>query len=417
MKTSLLVMFLVGVSLAANMARASEKYVDIAGSRPCSDAPSYGSELHPWCRINYAVGQVRQGDIVYVKNGNYLEDVYIIGKDGGADYITIQNYPGHAPVIHGSGVGSGRNKLVNSSFIKLSGFTLTNFQQGLFVERSNNIVLQNLRVYNVGHEAIHIRFNSSFVTLKDSIIYDTGKLSRYGEGVYIGTSSSQQPNSPPYDNTHNILITGNTIYNTTDECIEVKEGAHNVTIDRNTMHDCLLDAKITDPNWGSIEVMEHRRYYSANPRHVIKNNVIRTTKTGVGVHTGATVFNNIIYGQTANFRGISIDNPDSDNYARLVYHNTVDLPDSRAVVISSGTLADIRNNIGPVLRTNMRTQGDLFVNQRAGDYQLAAGSAAIGAGADLREWVTEDIKGHSRLDRLRPDLGAYVFGVDPSQGR
>jgi hypothetical protein len=270
-----------------------------------------------------------------------------------------------------------------------------------------------LKVYNVGQEAVRIRLNSSFVRLQDSVIYDAGKWRYNGEGVYIGTSSSQQPNSAPYDNTHDIIVKNNLIYNTTDECIEMKEGTYNVTIDGNTMHDCLLDARITNPSWGAIDVMEHRKYYGSNPNHVIKNNIIRMTKTGIGVHTGATVFNNIIYGQTGNFRGISIDNPDSDSYPRLIYHNTVDLPAARAIVSSGEKSVDIRNNIGPSSASNIATQDAFFINKAAGKYHLVPGSAPINGGVDLTATVLQDIEGGSRSNSLPPDLGAYEFGAAP----
>jgi hypothetical protein len=348
-----------------------------------------------------------------VKNGTYREDVYISGKNGGANYITFRNYPGHSPVIRGNGVEGGRNKIINGSFLRFVGFTITNFQHGLFVEASNNVILQNLKVYDVGQEAVRIRLNSSFVTIQDSTIHDTRKWQFNGEGVYIGTSSSQQPNSPPYDNTHDILVKNNTIYNTSDECIEAKEGTYNVTIDGNTMHDCLLDAGLTKPHWGAIEVMEHKKYYGSNPNHVIKNNIIRTAKTGIGVHTGATVFNNVIYGQTGSFRGISIDNADSDDYARRIYHNTIDLPSSRAVVSSGGASVDIRNNIGPSSTTNIATQDAFFVDKATGDYRLASGSAPIDAGVNLTATVPQDIESGSRFYSPPPDLGAYEYGAGP----
>ena len=409
--TSHLTTALLGSAILAGVANAAERYVDNSGSPPCSNSSSGGSQSQPWCTINYAVGRARPGDIVYVKNGTYREDVYIDGKNGGANYITFQNYPGHSPVIRGNGVESGRNKIINGSFLRFAGFTITNFQHGIFVEASNNVILQNLTVYDVGQEAVRIRLNSSFVTIQDSTIHDTRKWQFNGEGVYIGTSSSQQPNSPPYDNTHDILVKNNTIYNTTDECIEAKEGTYNVTIDGNTMHDCLLDPGITRPHWGAIEVMEHKKYYGSNPNHVIKNNIIRTAKTGIGVHTGATVFNNVIYGQTGSFRGISIDNADTDDYVRRIYHNTIDLPNSRAVVSSGGASADIRNNIGPSSTNNIATQDAFFVNKAAGDYRLVSGSAPIDAGVNLTATVPQDIDGGSRSNSPPPDLGAYEYGA------
>ncbi len=311
---------------------------------------------------------------------------------------------------------SSRNKIVNSSFLKFAGFTITNIQQGLFVEASNHIILENLQVYNIGQEAVRIRSNSSFVVLRNSTIRDTRKWRYNGEGVYIGTSASQQPKTPPYDNTHDILVQRNTIYNTGDECVEAKEGTYNVTIDGNTMHDCLLDPGITSTSWGGVEVMEHEHFYGANPNHVIKNNIIRMAKTGVGVHTGAAVYNNLIYGQTGSYRGISIDNADADDYVRRIYHNTIDLPTSRAVVSSGQAFLDIRNNIGLESTNNIPAQDVFFVDKKAGDYRLARGAGPIDAGVDLTATVPQDIEGRNRSLRPPPDMGAYEFAATPAAG-
>jgi hypothetical protein len=181
-----------------------------------------------------------------------------------------------------------------------------------------------------------------------------------------------------------------------------------VTLDGNTMHDCLTDPVITDPKWGAIEIMNHDRFYSSNPNHIVKNNIIRTTKTGIGIHTGTTVFNNVIYGQTGSYRGISIDNPDADTYSRRIFHNTIDLPSSRAVV-NFGATADIRNNIGPNTPNNLATSPTLFLNQAGADYRLATGSLAINAGQALSGSVPTDILGTQRPIGHAPDMGAYEY--------
>jgi hypothetical protein len=155
--------------------------------------------------------------------------------------------------------------------------------------------------------------------------------------------------------------------------------------------------------------MDHRKYYGADPNHVVKNNIISMAKTGIGVHTGATVFNNVIYGQTGSFRGISIDNPDSDKYPRRIYHNTIDLAESRAAVSSGRTASDIKNNIGPRGTSNLPAQDAFFVDKKAGDYRLVAGSAPVGAGMDLTAIVPRDIGGGGRSST--PDLGAYAVGA------
>lgn len=340
-------LLLLATSLSVGTAAAAEKFVDNSGAPRCDNSPAAGTEARPWCTINYAVRQVGPGDVVSVKNGTYRENVLIERTHGGARYITIRNYPGHSPVIRGEGIGSGRNKIQLSSYIKLIGFTITQFQQGLFVDASSQIHLQNIKVHDIGQEGVRIRLNSSFVTLLESEVRGTGKWRYNGEGIYIGTSTSQQPASPPYDNTHDILIKDSLIQSATDECIEVKEGTFNVTIQGNRVEDCLLKADITSPGWGSIELMDHRKFFRGNPNHVVTNNTIRTLKTAIGVHTGATVSGNRISGQTGEYRGISIDNPDTDAYARIVSDNTIELPDSNAIVVTGRPVLDARNNVRP----------------------------------------------------------------------
>jgi hypothetical protein len=154
--------------------------------------------------------------------------------------------------------------------------------------------------------------------------------------------------------------------------------------------------------------MNHERFYGANPNHIIKNNTIYGTKTAIGIHTGSTVFNNVIYGQTGSYRGISVHNPDGDSYKRYIYHNTVDLPSARAIVVASGT-ADVRNNIGPSTTNNLVTSNSYYVNKSLANYHLAAGSVPINGGVDLTATVPADIEGNSRTANPPPDLGAYEY--------
>jgi hypothetical protein len=156
--------------------------------------------------------------------------------------------------------------------------------------------------------------------------------------------------------------------------------------------------------------MDQGKYYASDPNHVVKNNIIKTAKTGVGVHTGATVFNNVIYGQIAGYRGISIDNADADSFVRRIYHNTIDLPSPHAVVVLGSASVDIRNNIGPGSAGNIPAQDAFFLGKAKGDYRLAPGGAPIDAGANITAVVPKDIEGRSRSNGTPPDLGAYEFG-------
>jgi parallel beta-helix repeat protein len=398
------------LSICVSSHAAGNFYVDNSGSPACSDRPSYGSESMPWCTINYGISRISGGDALYVKAGTYRQDVRVSRPSGtAANPTVIQAYPGHTVTILGGGVNSGRVKIVDSSHITFGGFIITNFNQGLFVENSQYIVVENNTVHHVGQEGIHVLMNSSFVTVQNNTVHDTRQWQYNGEGIYVGSGSTASA-----DNTHHVTIQNNTIYNTADEAIELKSGTHDNIVDGNTIYNAL-----TDPVYGgggsnkvgSIEVDEHsngNQFWGSNPGHIIRNNIIHDTRTGLRAGTGSTVYNNVIYNIASGYYGIYVDNLSNDSYTRRIYHNTVDLPSARAIVVAAGT-TDIKNNIGPATTNNMATSAAYYVNQAGGNYHLVVGSAPIGAGLDLTSVVPTDIEGTSRVTRVPPDRGAYEY--------
>ncbi len=394
--------------LFSNTAYGADHYVDNSSAPACSDTPSYGTEANPWCTINYGIARMGRQDNLYVKAGIYREGVYInrpagsVGKD-----TLIKAYPGHRVTIYGNGVNTGRVKITNTSHVTFDGFIITNFNQGLFVESAHHITVQNCTVYNVGQEGIHVLRDSSYVTIQNNRIHDTRKWQYNGEGIYVGTGSRG-----PLDNTHHVTVRNNTIYNTTDEAIELKAGTHDCVVEGNTIYNCTTDPA-WQAKWGNIEVNEAIigiQHWRSNPDHIIRNNIIHDTKTGIRAGTGCRVYNNVIYNIGSPFYGIYIDNNNGDSYPREIYHNTVDITGSRAIAISSG-ISDVKNNIGPNTANNMTTSHTYYVNKAGANYRLVAGSAPINAGLDLTSIVPNDIEGNSRSAGFPPDLGAYEYKI------
>jgi hypothetical protein len=246
--------------------------------------------------------------------------------------------------------------------------------------------------------------NSSFVTIEDNVIHDTRQWQYNGEGVYIGTGSAG-----PADNTHHVVIRNNHIYNTTDEAIELKAGTHDCTVERNFIHNVTTsgDWNVT---WGAIEINQAtggEQYWGSDPRHIIRNNIIHSSKTGIHTDTGSTIYNNLVYNIAAPYYGIYVDNSTADAYVRRIYHNTIDVQASRAIV-SDSAIADIVNNIGPASPHNITTSAAFYVDRFGADYRLAAGSPPIDTGLDLTGTVPTDIDGYSRAGAT-PDLGAYEY--------
>ncbi len=410
------VLFAIGLFLGFDprAANAATFHVNNSGSPACSDSGTAGTLARPWCTISFGLGRIASGDTLIVHAGTYNEQLFISGPAGTAASPTvIQANPGDTVTLVGNG-NTGRQKIANTSYLKFIGFTITNIQQGLFVDSSNHITIQGITVHHVYQEGIHVHFDSSFVTIDGCTVHDTGLGTFNGEGIYIGTS-----NTSPLDNTNNVTVHGCTIHDTADEGIEVKPGTHDITVDGNELYRTAIGNNGT--GGAAIEVNEavgSFQHWDSNPNHVVKNNLVHNVGPGgsnqllnsaIRAGTGGTYFNNVIWGINASGAGILANNNAGDSYTRRIYHNTVDVPSARAVVVSGAT-TDIKNNIGPAGANNLATSSAYFVNQASADYHLAAGSAPINAGTDLTSVVPTDIEGASRKTSPPPDLGAYEFG-------
>jgi Right handed beta helix region len=409
----------VGLLMSPRAAAAATYYVDNSGSPACSNSPANGSQAAPWCTVQYGVSRISGGDTLYVKNGTYNEAFSIKSAAGtAAAHTVISAYPGHAPVLRGSGLTGGRMKIAATSHIDFRGFTITNNNQGLYVDddagtdaSAHDIAVTDVTVHDVGQEGIAIRGNVSNITLNRVTVYNTGRLgtSSNGEGIYIGGGSAT-------DNTHAVTVQNSTIHDTQDEGIELKHDTHDCVIEGNTLYNIMSGSAFSNGG-GAIEIDEPTTYPS-NPNHLIRNNVIRDmvfnaswTKRGIRIGTGATVYNNVLYNIASQYTAILSNSASPGNWPRLFYHNTVDASSSTAVV-NSGTNLDSRNNIGPSTTNNSAISSAFFFNYAGHDYRLVAGAAVVNVGVDLRSTVPLDVTGVTR--DASPDRGAYEYQVSVS---
>jgi parallel beta-helix repeat protein len=350
-----------------------------------------------------------------VKNGTYSNPGVIInGLIGTAQTPTsILAYPAHSPAIQGAGVHTGRLRIQNANHFVFAGFAVTLQNDGLFIVSSTNGTIRDNNIHNVGQVCIAIKANSSFILIQNNVCHDTGTWTgTSGEGLYIGTGSAG-----PLDNSNNITVLGNTIYNNTDEGIELKPGTHDNIVDGNLIYNNGTQSSWPTTDGAGIEVNQHSagvQTWGSNPAHIIRNNIIRNTKTAIRAGTGSLVYNNLIYALTTGHYGIYVNNLSSDAYTRVIYHNTIDMTSANAVKTVAGA-TDIKNNIGPTGSGNIFTADSYYVDKAGADYHLAVGSAPVNAGLDLTAVVPTDIEGKSRLANPPPDLGAYeLAGLRPA---
>jgi hypothetical protein len=139
-------------------------------------------------------------------------------------------------------------KIINSSYIYFgivntnlqygNGFNLTLANKGFYADNCNNITVQNLNIYNIGNEGIHFLNRSSNCNIYNNVVFQTGMgtdpdSKGYGEGIYIGSASNKWEDNY-IDDTNNINIFNNNLFDTYAECIDIKEGTHDGLIKGNT---------------------------------------------------------------------------------------------------------------------------------------------------------------------------------------
>ncbi len=323
-------------------------YVSIQG-----DDANDGSEAAPWRHIQFALDQAGPGDTVYVMDGEYNEMV-TFNTPGSADdgYITLQNYPGHAPVIDGTGLAlegePGMVVIENMAYIKLSGFEIRNlkaggdpeiFPAGIWVRGSgdhieirNNIVhhIENsceecgahgIAVYGFESDAsIHdiivdgnevrdnkLGWSESLVlngnvekfVVSNNVVHDNDNI-----GIDLIGFEETAPD-PAVDRARDGVVVGNLVYNInsygnpaygderSSDGIYV-DGGTNIVIERNIVHDGNIGIELASEHAGM-----NTSYITVRNNFVYNNSQVGIAFGGYDEERGSTencvIVNNTLY--------------------------------------------------------------------------------------------------------------------------
>jgi hypothetical protein len=123
--------------------------------------------------------------------------------------------------------------LDGASWWRVHGLTVTWAAKGIIVDGAHHVEVTGTTVHGVGDEGIHLRKHTTDSLIAGNTIHDTGnRREKFGEGVYIGSSDANwgvltggQP-----DRSDRNTVSGNTIYDTTAEAVDIKEGTANGTV-------------------------------------------------------------------------------------------------------------------------------------------------------------------------------------------
>ena len=223
------------------------------------------------------------------------------------------------------------------------GYHLTTALKGFYAENCSNITIQNLNIHNIGMEGLHILHDSSFCNIYNNRIYDTGlginpdttvNDAKFGEGIYIGSAYDNWDDKTIADKTHDINIYYNNVYNTTAECVDIKEGTYNGVVESNYFDGKKMVAEYAD-SW--IDIKGEYWIICYNECKYTITNGIKTFKintNGVVPNSGSY---NSIWGNTMNCiqpnddtnvkYAVFIDSHTHDNkvYSTNSYTNAINL--------------------------------------------------------------------------------------------
>lgn len=290
--------------------------------------------------LKAAIIGAQPGDTITMADGIYSDSMpagnytgsFAVTVDGtAADPITLKG--SRAAVIDGNGIG-GRYGLYlyGADYWNLDGFTVANASKGVVLDGSSHVFLNNVKVTNVGQEAVHFRAFSQYNVIRDSEIVGTGKKSaQYGEGVYIGSANSNwgtYTGGQPDKSDRNIVI-GNTLTDFTAEAIDLKEGSTGGYIAGNTFEGSSLSGQNSADSWidakGNYYLIEnnvgtntladgfqvHSVYAGWGANNSFRANTANVNASGYGFNIVSTAvqFGNVIYcSNAASGAGLGLSN-------------------------------------------------------------------------------------------------------------
>jgi hypothetical protein len=389
---------------------------------PSGNDANPGTQASPFQQIRAAVAVVQPGDTVLVADGSYLGfDVSSVNGAAGQP-ITIQAQGQNALVTATTDRPDNRDNIfiTYSSYVLIDGLNSSNGpRSGCRIDNSPNITVQNGTFGSNATWGIFTDFSNQTL-LQNNECFESGTQ----HGIYV-SNSSQNPVvrlNRCHDNAGcgihmngdlsqggTGLITGalveqNTIWN------NGTQGGSGINMD-GVQSSTVVDNLLYQNHASGISAFQTDG--AAGPSNVlIYNNTIDQASDGraaLNISSTAgplTVADNIFYDE------------DAGKYA-ICFGAAADATNTASDYNILGGAATISNDGGNTLfslsqwqsqgyetHSFTSTLGALFVSSTSGNYQLAAGSPAIGAGEILAA-VTTDIAGTPRPASVAYDIGCY----------
>lgn len=199
------------------------------------------------------------GDEIVVSPGTYTgvkgstasghsNSYFFSGKSGTstAKIILRSSDPANPAILQGSSTSSGYVFYLTGDYWEIRDLKFRTGSKGIMLDNANRNLIYKAEVSNIGEEAIHFRDGSSYNTVDQSNVHDTGVVTPdYGEAIYVGSDNGKWSTYAKEAN-HNTVRYSTLGPNVTAEHVDIKEGTTGTIIERNTFR----GAGMTGANYG-----------------------------------------------------------------------------------------------------------------------------------------------------------------------
>ncbi|MUN41392.1 right-handed parallel beta-helix repeat-containing protein [Actinomadura litoris] len=183
-----------------------------------------------------ALANAQPGDSIAVAAGTY--DGNWTATTPGTEAAPIWLCGQDATLTNDGPTGGYGLHLDGASWWRVRGLTVTWAAKGIIVDHSAHVEIVSNTVHDVGDEAVHLRAFTTDSLVAGNALHHTGlRRDKFGEGVYVGSANgnwSVYTGGAPDASDRNV-VQGNTVYATTAEPVDVKEGTTGTQVTGNAL--------------------------------------------------------------------------------------------------------------------------------------------------------------------------------------
>ncbi len=320
---------------------------------PSGNDSNAGSISSPWKTGQKAANTVGPGSTVYFRAGTYSQfDVNVSGSAAGG-YITFTNYPNENAIIDGTGyVGSYDHGLIDieyRNYIKIIGFEIRNASSstssfgpaGVVIKGAGSYIqVLNCHIHDIqqtassngnGHgllvrgedasnimnnilisgneinrcatgwsESLTVAGNTQYFTVANNSVHDNNNIGIDCTGLYSGTPGQARDGTVSSNTVYNCSTLHNSYYNSYSCAGLYVDGGTNITMERNTVHNCDYGIQISSETPGQVS-----SYVTVRSNLIYQNaasgiGIGGYQSSGVGGTDHCTFVNNTLYSNDTN---------------------------------------------------------------------------------------------------------------------